>query len=472
MNLPDSLERPPLEAPKATASVDRRRLALNAVCFGFFLVVLDTTALNVAIPDLHLELGGTITSLQWVLNSYTLVFASLLLTCGAVGDRIGARRFYQLGLGLFCAASLLCALAPGLGALIGLRVLQGLGAAIMLPASLSLLSHIFPDPDERARAVAHWAAVVSLAFAAGPVAGGVLTHFLGWRSIFWMNVPVSLGALAIVRAFVHEDHGAAASGKVRRIDWTGQLLVTLALFGLSYALTEAGHQGWSAPAILGSFGAAFLLVAIFMATERRSSAPVLPPALFANRTFSICVAAGLVLNFGIYGILFVESLYLQNVRHLDSLNAGLMLLPLTVLPTITTRLIVRYSACRYLKRRMLAGFAIGVSGAAVLMLSLAGGGYAAILIGLGLMGVSLGCLMPAVTTGVLASAPTSQSGVASGILNSSRQVGGTLAVALMGSLFQIRAGQGLLISFLLVLALFLLMAMIAFRFMPKPNSAP
>ena len=204
---------------RALFSDDAARYALNAICLGFFLVVLDTTALNVAIASMQREFGGTITGLQWVANSYTMVFASLLLTCGAIGDRVGARFFYQIGLALFTVMSLLSALSPGPIFLIAVRILQGLGAAIMLPASLSLLSHAFPHPDERTKAVASWAAVVSLGFAAGPVLGGILTNYIGWRSIFWMNVPVGIVALFMVRAYVKE----ASARNSRHIDWVGQI---------------------------------------------------------------------------------------------------------------------------------------------------------------------------------------------------------------------------------------------------------
>ena len=428
--------------------------ALHAICFGFFLVALDTAALNVAVAAILREFGGTITGLQWVVNSYTMVFASLLLTCGALGDRAGARLFYQIGLALFTAMSLLCALAPGAGFLIAMRMLQGLGAAIMLPASLSLLSHSFPHPDERTKAVTYWAAVVSLGFAAGPILGGLLTNYIGWRSIFWMNVPVGIVALSMVRASVKE----APTRNSRHIYWVGQSLLSSALFCLTYSLIEAGSFGWTAPPILIAFGASILLAGTFVFVEKSSSSPVLPASLFANSTFSVCVAIGLVLNFGAYGTLFIESVYLQNIRHLNSFVTGLVFLPLTVLPTVTTRLIVNYSSRRHIKGRLVIGQLIAASGAVMLAVVLWDSGYWEILTGLALIGVSIGCIMPAITAGVLAASPANTSGVASGILNSARQVGGTLGVALMGSLFQSLHMEGLISCFALVLLCFLVMA--------------
>ncbi len=438
----------------------RSRYALYAICFGFFLVLLDTTALNVAIAAMEREFGGVISGLQWVVNSYTLVFASLLLVCGAIGDRFGSRRLYQAGLMVFIVTSLLCALSPGINFLIGMRVLQGLGAAMMLPASLSLLSHAFPNPEERAQAVAFWASMVSLGFAAGPVLGGVLTHYFGWRSIFWINVPVGVLAFEMVRRFVRE----ARSANPRHIDWAGQLAFSLALFCLTYALIQAGKAGWGAPSILTAFALSIVLVVGFVLIERRSATPVMPGSLFSQPTFSICVLMGLVLNFSMYGILFIESLYLQNVRHLDALAAGLIILPFTGLPTITTRIIGKRNGNSYIKPRLLIGQIIAAAGSAALILQFYTPGYQAILVGLGLLGVAMGFIMPAMTAGVLISTPTSMSGLASGILNSSRQVGGVLGVALMGTLMQRNLTQGLLAAFGLSIVGFLLIAAATARF--------
>lgn len=436
-----------------------QRFALYTVCFGFFLVLLDTTALNVAMAAMEREFGGSISALQWVVNSYTIVFASLLLTCGALGDRFGVRRLYQLGLGLFTGMSLLCALSPGVRFLIAMRILQGLGAAMMLPASLSLLSHAFPQREERSRAVAFWAGVVSLGFAAGPALGGVLTYCLGWRSIFWINVPVGALAVVMVRRFVAESKVAVP----RHIDWGGQLLAVLALFSLTYALIEGGRAGWLAPLVLAGFGGATVLFTMFFWVERHSDYPALPGSLFAKPAFSVCIAVGLLLNFGMYGTLFIESLYLQNARHLNALTTGIMILPFTIPPTITTRLIDRYHGGKHIGKRLVIGHLIVAAGAGVLALSVGSSGYWEILLGLGLLGVSMGFIMPAMTAGVLTSAPAEMSGLASGILNSSRQVGGTLGVGLMGTLEQMHQNQGLLWSFAIMIFSFLIMAGIARR---------
>jgi DHA2 family methylenomycin A resistance protein-like MFS transporter len=456
----------PVETPAHALFADTAaRVGFYAICLGFFLVVLDTTALNVAIGAMQKEFGSSVTRLQWVVNSYTMVFASLLLTCGAVGDRFGPRRFYQIGLMLFTGMSLLCALSPGVNFLITMRVLQGLGAAIMLPASLSLLSHAFPHPEERTKAVSYWASIVSLGFAAGPVLGGILTNYLGWRSVFWLNVPIGIGACVLVSRYVKE----ATAKNSRHIDWLGQFFICSALFILTYALIEAGGLGWGAPEVLTADALALVLAIAFIIVEKRSGSPVLPGFLFANSTFSVCIAIGVILNFGSYGVLFVESIYLQGVRHLNALAAGMIILPLTLLPTITTRSIVKYSGRRHLKPRLIVGQCIAALGAIVLFFTLKDRGYLTILAGLTLMGISMGCVMPSITAGVLASSPPQTSGVASGILNSARQVGGTLGVAVMGSLYQRSHAQGLTFSFALVLISFVLMAVVTWRAMMPPG---
>jgi DHA2 family methylenomycin A resistance protein-like MFS transporter len=453
---PRSPNTAPLSANERTAPGS---FALYAICFGFFLVLLDTTALNVAIAAMEREFGGAINALQWVVNSYTLVFASLLLVCGAIGDRFGPRRLYQTGLFIFTVMSLACALSPGLGWLIGLRVLQGLGAAMMLPASLSLLSHSFPQAEERGKAVALWASIVSLGFAAGPALGGMLTHFFGWRSIFWLNVPVGILALGMVHHFVKE----AVVPNPRHIDWAGQMTASLALLCLTYALIQAGCDGWGAPRIQAAFYLSLILIAIFITIERSSEVPVLPRALFAKPAFTICILVGVVLNFGMYGTLFIESLYLQNNRHLSALASGLMILPFTALPTVTTRLLGNRNNREHIKPRLVIGQILAVLGGAALGLQLIQPGPGPVLLGLGVMGVGMGFMMPAMTAGVLMTAPTHMSGLASGILNSARQTGGVLGVALMGTFVQRQQEHGLLISFGLTSLCFLLMTAATLR---------
>lgn len=446
-------------------AIERERpYALYAICFGFFLVLFDTTALNVAVESMHRELGGSMSGLQWIVNAYTIVFASLVLACGALGDRYGAKRLYMLGLALFTAMSLGCAVAPNVAWLVALRSVQGLGAAMMLPASLALLSHAYPDPRDRARAVSFWASIVSLGFAAGPALGGVFTSYLGWRSIFFLNVPTGVAALLMVRAFSEET----VPNRARRLDWIGQLCVSLVLWALSYALIEAGNSGWGAPRVLAAFLLAIVLAGGCAFTEARSAAPVFPRQLFASPAFVACVAAGLVLSLGAYGILFVESIYLQSVRHLSALATGAMIVPFTLLPTVTTRTLDRVRADMHFKPRLVVGQILAVAGTATLAFSVWQPALVIILLGLALLGIALGYITPAMTTGVLTASPPSMSGLASGTLNAGRQVGGAIGVALMGTLMQMHGERGMVVSFVVALVLFAVIALWANRAIPEP----
>jgi DHA2 family methylenomycin A resistance protein-like MFS transporter len=439
-----------------------RPYGLYAICFGFFLVLLDTTALNVAAASMERDFATTLSGLQWVVNAYTIVFASLLLTAGAVGDRFGAKRLYQIGLALFTGASFLCALAPGVAMLTALRMLQGVGAAVMLPASLALLSHAYPSVRERSRAVAFWASIVSLGFAAGPALGGALTYAFGWRSIFLVNVPVGVAALLLVRSFVDETPVKHA----RHIDWAGQGIAALVLCALTYALIEAGREGWTAPRIVLALGAAIGLATAFALVERRSESPVLPAHLFANPVFSVCVAAAVILGFGMYGTLFVESVRLQTERHLSALTTGLMMVPFTVTPAITVRVLERAGVGMHFRPRLAAGHVIAAVGALAMAVSVWLSGFSVVELGLGLLGISMGYITPAMTAGVLASSPAETSGVASGILNAGRQVGASLGVALMGTLVNTLGRRGLFASFATVVALCALMTVLAVRAIP------
>jgi DHA2 family methylenomycin A resistance protein-like MFS transporter len=449
----------------AIAVQRERPYGLYAICFGFFLVLFDTTALNVAIAAMHREFGGTISALQWIVSAYTIVFASLVLTCGALGDRYGAKQLYQLGLTLFTTMSLACALSPSVGFLVLFRMAQGLGAAMMLPASLALLSQMFPDARARARAVSFWASIVSLGFAAGPALGGVFTNYFGWRSIFLLNVPTGVVALLMVRAFIEETPVT----RDRPLDWLGQLGVSLALWALSYALIEAGNAGWAAPRVLAAFAASIALAGMCAVTERRSASPVFPPVLFSRPAFVACIGAGVVVSLGTYGTLFIESIYLQNVRHLSALATGAMIVPLTVGPTVTTRMIDRYRADMHFKPRLVTGQIIALLGAATMAASVWIPAPVVILVGFGLLGVALGYITPAMTTGVLTVSPPSMAGLASGTLNAGRQVGGAIGVALMGTLVQMHQDRGMIVSFIVALALSGVAAAAAQRAIPEPT---
>ncbi|MGH7442948.1 MAG: MFS transporter [bacterium] len=445
------------------ASTSASRPALYAICAGFFLVLLDASSVNVAIAEIGRNLGASVGALSWVLNGYTVVLAACLMSCGAVGDRVGAKRLYLWGLALSTLMSLASALAPDIRFLIGARVLQGLGAAMMIPGSLALLNHAFPEPKEMAQAVGFWAGIVSLGFALGPFLGGVLVHMFGWRGVFWLEAPLGALAFWMTLRFVAETRETDP----QPMDWAGQSLLFVTLLCLTYALIEAGSKGWTAPPILASFGIAAVSGIAFLRSELRSRAPALPPKLFAQPLFSACVAVGAVVNFSMYGILFIESLRLQNSLHIGAFRTGLIILPATLLPTVTIRLLTRYDNPEYRKTRLIAAQCVGACGALILFLALGHRSLGPVLLGLGLLGVCMGCTTPAITSGALACAPLRSSGTASAILNAFRQIGSTLGVALMGALVESSPGPGQTRALALGFLVFLGMAGILWKFVPK-----
>jgi MFS transporter, DHA2 family, methylenomycin A resistance protein len=459
----DATERLELHTPIVKPEAGRRRTVF-AVCFGFFLVLLDTTALNVATPVLGHEFGNRISNLQWIVNSYTLVFASLLLVAGAIGDRTGVKRSYQIGLILFTGASLLSALSTSLPVLILARVMQGFGAAIMVPASLAILAHTFPDPQERGYAVSTWANTASLGFAAGPVLGGILTAWIGWRSIFWLNVPVGIVAVCLNHRWTEE----ARVDSPRRIDWPGQATLGFALLALTYGLIEAGREGWNGSFALAGLGCFILSIALFVWFERRSDHPVLPSFLFSKTTFSTCISVGFVLNFSMYGILFIESLYLQNALSLGAFTAGVVITPFTLGPTIVSRLLSRRNGLPYMRPRISLGFALAAIGSGTLVAATFFPALWLIAIGLGILGAAMGSIMPAMTAGVLVASDPKNSGLASGLLNSSRQVGGTVGVALLGTIMQsFPISTGFAWATGVTVAVMLAIAYVSWRLLPR-----
>src|SRR5215213_9449801 len=290
-----------------------RRIALATVCAGYFMVILDTTALTPALPVLRGDLGGGISTLQWVVDGYALTFAALLLSGGALGDRLGARGVFAGGALLFAATSAACAAAPDAESLVGARMLQGVAAALLVPTSLALLRASFTEPAARARAVGAWGGIAGVAAAGGPVVGGVLAQAVGWRAVFLLNVPIGAAA-----ALLSARHVAAPPPRRGRgLDVPGQIAAVVALGALTLALIDAGRSGWDAAGV--HLGAAVFLVALaaFVAVERRTRAPVLPPSLFASPALTAATAVGLLINLGFYGQLFVVNLLLQDVRGLD-----------------------------------------------------------------------------------------------------------------------------------------------------------
>ena len=301
-----------------------RSLTLAAMSLGYAVVQLDVTMVNTALSSIGASLGGGVTELQWVASSYTIAFAALILTAGALGDRIGAKRIFVIGFALFTTASLACALAPTASALIAARALQGVGAAILVPNSLALLNHAYSGEKDRGRAVGVWAAGASLALTAGPLAGGSLIALVGWRSIFLVNLPIGLTGILLTWRYATETTRSLG----REIDLAGQAAAIGGLGCLAGAIIEGGALGWSNPLVLACFAIALFLSAFFVLHERRAPQPMLPLCLFRNRRFSVASLIGLLVNVAFYGTIFVLSLYFQQVSGLSPFAAGLAFLPM------------------------------------------------------------------------------------------------------------------------------------------------
>jgi DHA2 family methylenomycin A resistance protein-like MFS transporter len=410
--------------------------ALISVCMGFFVIQLDVTIVNVALPAIQREIGGSLAGLQWVVDAYTLALASIMLTAGSTADRVGARKVFTAGLAAFALGSAACAAAPHLSVLIAARVVQGLGASALLPCSLALLVHQFPDPASRARALGVWGGMGSLGVALGPVAGGALVAAAGWRSIFLVNVPICALTIVMLRRYVTES----PQNPDRRTDVPGLLLGVAALAGLTAAFITAGQHGWTNP-LPGALLAAGLMAGwLFLRAERTQPDPILPLALFRSRDLSGATGVGLIFNLVLYGSLLCLSLFLQQSRHKSVLATGLLLLPMSVITGVGSLASGRLTARFGPRPPMIAGLALAAAGAALLALSIPGApasSLAVILAGSVLLGL-VSLAMPAMTAAVVGAAGAQHAGVASGVLNAARQAGGALGVALLGSFL----GQG------------------------------
>lgn len=405
-------------------------LIMVAICLGYFLVILDSTAVNVALPDIQRQLGGSINELQWIVDGYLLIFASVLLTGGALGDRLGNRGVFLLGLILFTVASALCGLAPNIWVLQIARVLQGQGAALQVPSSLALLNHSFHDPHERAKAIGIWGSIAGIAAAGGPILGGLLVNMLSWRSVFILNVPIGIVAAVLTLRFVSTVPGLAQHG----LDLGAQVAAFVALALLTLAFIQGKAWGWSSLPIVGALIVFVLAALIFLFIEHRSQSPMLPLELFHSRTFSASNGVGVLMNFAFYGQLFFMNLFFQNVWHFSALLAGLALLPESGVVAVTSLLAGRVTARTGPRVPMVIGLLVG--GVALLLTMLVNEQSSYLLLIPMLIGTGFGIsfTMPAMTTAVVASAPKERSGIASGVLNAGRQMGSALGVALLGSL--------------------------------------
>jgi MFS transporter, DHA2 family, methylenomycin A resistance protein len=407
-----------------------KSLTLVGMSLGYAIVQLDVTIVNTALTSIGHSLGGGVSELQWVVTAYTIAFAALILTAGALGDRIGAKKIFMAGFAIFTAASLVCALAPSAALLIVARAVQGAGAAILVPNSLALLNHAYPDEKQRGRAVGIWAAGASLALAAGPLAGGGLIALIGWRSIFLVNLPIGLAGLWLTARYAKET----APSPHHELDLAGQLATIGALGCLAAAIIEGGASGWSNPWVLAGFAAAATFAALFLLQERRARQPMLPPSLFKRPLFCLMSLVGVLVNVPFYGLIFVLSLYFQEVNGFSPLATGFAFLPMmaTVLPAnlFAAQAVQRFGAPVVIA----AGALIAAAGSIALVGIDPHTSYWALCAQLLAMGFGLGLLVPPLTSTLLGSVEKKRSGVAAGVLNSARQTGSVLGVALFGSL--------------------------------------
>ena len=408
----------------------RRWWTLGAVSLGLFMIMLDNTVVNVALPSIQQSLGLSLSELEWVVAGYALTFAALMLTGGKLADLLGRRRVFVAGLVVFTVASLACGLAGSAEVLIGARVVQGIGAAMMNPATLSIITATFP-PRQRGTAIGIWAGVSALALAIGPLVGGLLSEHVDWSWIFFVNVPV--GVLAIVAAYLFIDESKDTSHG-QRPDVPGLATSAIGLFALTYALIEANSHGWGSTRIVGAFAIAAVSLVLFVVLELTQRRPMLDLRLFRNPTFSGANVAMLLVALAMFGVFFYVSLYVQQILGYSPVQAGASFLPATLLIAFLAPFVGRQSD--RIGSRWLTGAGMLLLAVSLFIFSRldTGSTYWAILPGLVVMGVGMAMTMTPTTAAAMSSVPRDQAGVGSAVLNSMRQVGGSLGIAITGAI--------------------------------------
>ncbi len=440
----------------------QERFAFTAICLGFSVIALDLLAVNVALPSIHRDLGGPLSGLQWVIDGYTVAYASLLLTAGALGDRLGQRRVFLGGMALFGVASPLCSLAPSLTVLIAARVLQGCGAAILLPSSFGLVASTYRDPVRRTRALGVWSAAGSIAGLTGPAIGGVLTAALGWQSIFWINVPVVM----VCFAFGWRTIGETPVRRERKVDLPGQVLVIGAVGLLTLALIESGHLGWGSALVLVALVCGLVTGAAFVAVERRSAEPMLPLGLLQRPRVATATLVSTASMFSTIGVLFALSLFLQDVRDFSPLTSGLAFMPLNAVGVPGTLLAGRWTARSGPRAPMTTGMCISAVGAAMMAFAATSGApFWIIAVALAVLGAGTALTVPASMAAVSVGVPAEQVGLAGGMINSSRQCGAAFGIAVLGSILASSGSDRFRLAFLVAAAMFAVGAVIAVAFL-------
>ena len=416
-----------------------RRIGILLICsLSLFLVGLDITAVNVALPSIAADLDASLAGLQWTVSGYTLVMASLLLLSGSMADRIGRRRTFVAGLTVFSAASLLCSLAPSVEALVAARLLQGAGASMLNPVAMSIVTNTFTDPRERAQAVGVWGAMFGLSMALGPIMGGALVSAAGWEWIFLVNVPVGLTAIALTLRFVPESRAP----RRRRFDPVGQGLAMLLLASVTYGIIEGAEAGWGSARIVGAFATSLLALGGLLAYEPRRADPLIDLRFFRSVPFSAAIATSVSAFAAFGGFLFLNTLYLQDVRGLSPVQAGVATVPVALMIVLVSPLSGRVVGRRGPRGPLLVAGA-SIAAASLLLTGLAPATpLAVLLLAYVLFGIGLGAVNAPITNAAVSGMPRAQAGVAAALATTSRQFGQTLGVAIAGAIVASRAGAG------------------------------
>jgi EmrB/QacA subfamily drug resistance transporter len=426
-------------ATPATEPDRRRRLLVLAICCAsLIVVVMDISIVNVALPAMRRDLNASVSGLQWTVDAYTLVLAGFLVLAGSTADRVGRKRIFQIGLAVFGFGSLLCGLAPGIGWLIAARAVQAVGGTMLNPVAMAIIVNTFTDRVERARAIGVFASVAGLSLGLGPILGGALVDWVGWRSIFLVNVPIVVAAIVCTRLFVPESRAARA----RRFDPVGQVLVLLVLGAVVYAIIESPGLGWTSPVILGLLGASVLGLLGLLAYEPRRVDPLLELRLFRSVPFSSAILMAVFALCGFGAFLFVTTLYLQDVRGLPALRAGLCLLPVGVLIIVLAPLAGRIVGTRGPRIPLVVSGATLALGAGLSLRLGPATPLPAVLAIFLLFGVALGTINPPVTNSAVSGMPISMAGLAASMASVGRQTGTTLGVAIAGTIVGSATARG------------------------------
>ncbi|MDJ0402162.1 MFS transporter [Rhodococcus erythropolis] len=420
-----------IDEPQVIGLDARRRWGILAICCtSLFVVGLDTTIVNVALPVIGEGFGVGTVGLEWIVNAYTLVLASLLISSGALADRFGRRRIFQIGLVVFGVASIVCALAPSVGVLIAARIAQGVGGSMLSPVALAIVVNVMTDPKERAKAIGVWAAVFGLSMAAGPIVGGVLIESFGWRSVFWINVPVIAVVLVLTAVFVPQSRAE----QPRRLDLPGQVLLMVVVGGSVALLIEGPRIGWLASGAIAGYVAVAAALAAFVRVESRKSEPLMDPSLFRHRPFTGAVLGAIVVFVALNATLLLGTFYLQQAREMTPAAAGAMTLPMAVAATICAPLsgilVGRFGARLPL---LIAGSFTALGGLCLVSLDNSTG-TATLLIAYLFLGIGFGFSNAPITNTAVNGLPRAQAGLAGGITSSARQFGAALGVALAGGM--------------------------------------